>query len=55
MRNYLNRVNSEKLFDKTVEEAEKTTPQYGGAQSTRPPTPQEAAAELERRRSGRNP
>lgn len=55
VRNYLNRVNSERLFDKTVEEAEKTTPQYGGAQSTRPPTPQEAAAELERRRSGRNP
>lgn len=41
VRNYLQRVNSERLFDKTVEDAEKTTPQYGQAQSVRP-TPSQA-------------
>jgi len=55
VRNYLRRVNSERLFDKIVEDAEKTTPQYGGSQ-TREPTPEESTFELQRRqRERRNP
>ena len=54
LRNYLNRANSSRLFDKIVEQAEKDTPQYGGSQSSRQPTAQEAAEELARRRRGGN-